>query len=428
MAFGSTSSGSFGEGVGVEELRENLPRDFGWDLVREQFALYCRVPFARIAETTPEALGQLDRVLERRLPQLAGRTTSAFLIADQDFVELDLDRFTYLLKERQVGPIREAIADSLKGLEGGRDPRLRRILNEMSETRQRQILESIKRHGRSASRLTKSRRGRVVAYHQAPPDGTADVALLPTIRAAVGRGAQIGKRGRLDILRQDIQENVRYTRVGSYMCLVVDTATYDEEVQEQTRSIVQSLLLDAYERRDQVGLVLVRGNRAVCAIDFTTDLELVRTRFLQAPWGGLSPFASGLMEGTKMFLARLADTLDVVRIFAVIGTGTANVPMVQGGNVRRELQFLPNLFEHLDLPPLIVDVTPHGSPFLRQFSQETGGRYYHPSRVRYHRVVLAQELLSSVSAGERDRAAAVGKAFLQSLGGRKQGPPDANPG
>ena len=222
---------------------------------------------------------------------------------------------------------------------------------------------------------------------------------------------------RLEILRQEIQEIVRYTRVGSYMCLVVDTSSYDEEVQEQTRSIVRSLLLDAYERRDQVALVLSRGNRATIANNFTTDVEAVRAQFQSSPWGGLSPFASGIVEGTKIFLARLADTIDVVRIFAVIGTGIANVPLLQGGNVRRELQHLPRFFQELDLPPLVVDLTPHGSPFLRQFSQETSGRYYHPSRVRYHRVALAQELLSSVGSGERDRAAAVGRAFLQTLGG-----------
>ncbi|MDE1820320.1 MAG: hypothetical protein KGI98_05635, partial [Euryarchaeota archaeon] len=110
---------------------------------------------------------------------------------------------------------------------------------------------------------------------------------------------------------------------------------------------------------------------------------------------------------------------------AVIGTGLANVPLLQGGNVRRELQFVPRFFQELDLPPLVVDVTPHGSPFLRIFSQGTGGRYYHPSRVRYRRVTLAQELLSSAYSGERDRAAAVGRAFLQTLTGK--GPSSAPP-
>ena len=425
MAFAG-GAGIPAEGLGVEDLRENLPRDYGWELVREQYAVYARVPFPRVAETTPEALERLERAFRREIDQLAQRTTSAFLIADLDFVELDTDRFMSLLKQRQPGPIREAVSDAVKGLEGGRDPRLRRILNEISDQRQREILENVKRHGRATTRITKSRRGRIVAYHQAPPDGTQDVALLPTIRAAVRRGAKISSRlDRLEIVKQDIQENVRYTRVGSYMCLVVDTSTYDEEVQDQIKSIVRSLLLDAYERRDQVGLVLSRGNRAVIASDFTTDLEAVRARFLEAPWGGLSPFSSGIMEGTKLFLARLADTIDVVRIFAVIGTGLANVPLLQGGNVRRELQFVPHFFQELDLPPLIVDVTPHGSPFLRIFSQGTGGRYYHPSRVRYHRVALAQELLSSALSGERDRATAVGKAFLQTLGGR--GPSSSPP-
>lgn len=403
------------EGAGVEDYRDSLLREYGFALVREQYAIYVRVPRSRVIETNISDLDHLDKALKKTLEAIASRTTTAFLIADQDFVELDTDRFLFLISQKEPGPIQEAVQDSIKGLASSRDPRLRRIIEELSEERQRSLLESVRRSGRSGDRLTSGRRGRVVAYHPAPPEGTQDVALFPTIRSAVLRGSEIGAKGRLEILKQDIQENIRYTRVGSYMCLIVDTSSYDDEVQEQSRSVVKSLLLDAYERRDQVALILSRGNRAQIASDFTSDLELIRSRFLSTTWGGLSPFSSGIQEATKIFLARLADTIEVVRLFVLITTGKANVPLVQGGNVRRELTFLPNVFEQIHLPPLVVDVTPHGAPFLRDFARQSAGRYYHPSTVRYHKVSLAQQFLKSAGTGDRDTAAAVGKAFLSKL-------------
>lgn len=409
---GFSAGSARGDVRAVEDLREDLLREYGYEVLREQYALYTRLPASRVSEVTPELLAQLERRLRREVQGLAQRVTTAFVIADQDYVELDIEQFLAVLREHQPSPIRQAASDALSGVAEGRDPRLRRILTELSEARHRELVENVRRGGRSASRLTSGRRGRVVAYHQAPPEGTNDLALLPTIRAAVRRGSRIGPAGRLDIQKQDLQQNIRYTRVGSFMALVADTSSYDEDTQEQIRGLVRSLLLDAYERRDRVGLVLCRGNRAQIASDFTSDVDAVRARFTQSSWGGLSPFTSGVTEGINLFLARLADTIDVVRLYVLLSDGRANVPLVQGGDVRRELMHLPYLFERTSLTPVVVDVSPRGSPFLREFSRVCKGRYYHPPTQRYHQVALAQELLNSLNSGEKDRANLVGKTFL----------------
>ncbi len=409
---GFSAGSARGDVRAVEDLREDLLREYGYEVLRDQYALYTRLPAPRVSEVTPELLAQLERRLRREVQGLAQRVTTAFVIADQDYVELDIEQFLAVLREHQPAPIRQAVSDALSGVAEGRDPRLRRILTELSEVRHRELVENVRRGGRSASRLTSGRRGRVVAYRQAPPEGTNDLALLPTIRAAVRRGSRIGPSGRLDIQKQDLQQNIRYTRVGSFMALVADTSSYDEDTQEQTRGLVRSLLLDAYERRDRVGLVLCRGNRAQVASDFTSDVDAVRARFMQSAWGGLTPFTSGVSEGVNLFLARLADTIDVVRLYVLLSDGRANVPLVQGGDIRRELMHLPYLFERTMLTPVVVDVSPRGSPFLREFSRVCKGRYYHPPTQRYHKVALAQELLNSLNSGEKDRANLVGKTFL----------------
>lgn len=415
MQGAGAQASSNAEASAIEEIREGLLRDYGHELVRDELAFYIRLPVARISDLQNPVFHVLERLLHRQKNSIQSNSTTTFVITDQDFIELDTSKFLLCLELRQAGPIQEAARDAMSGVSGGRDVRLRRMLTEVSQSHSRKVLEKVRRGGRGAEVLTKARRGRVVGYRQAPDDGTQDIAIIPTVRAAVMRGAKIGTEGRLRIETRDMQENIRYTKVSSYVALVVDTSSYDDEVQERIKSLTRSLLLDAYERRDQVGLVLSRGNRAVIASDFTTDVEAVRRQFLEATWGGLSPFASGIMEGIKLFLARLADAQDTIRIMVLLTTGKANVALVQGGDYRRELAQLPRTLQFAGLEPLVVDVTSRGLPFLREFAQSTSGRYYHPPTTRYHQVALAQELLSSIGSGERDRAAAVGRALLSKI-------------
>jgi magnesium chelatase subunit D len=403
------------EATAVEDFRNLLPREYGYEIVKQQYALYIRVPFSEVTVVTPEGLAHLERALRRWEFEIKSGTETCFLIADKDFVEIPTDRFLILLRDREIGPIREAVQDLLRRIETGRDTRLRRILNDLSSQRERHLLDSVRHGGRAAKRLVVGRRGRVAGYRSASPAGVQDLAVVPTIRMAIRKGAKIGDGKRLDIKKEDLQENIRYARIGSYIGLIVDTSTYDEEIREQTEGLVKSLLLDAYERRDRVALVLMQGDSAEIASDFTSDLEAVRIRFMETRWGGLSPFSSGIMQGTRLFLARLADTIDAVRIFLVISTGRANVPMVQGGNVRRELAALPMVLLSTELEPVVVDVSHHGSTFLREFANQTKGRYYHPATVRYYKITLAHELLSSMEEGSKEKTVGVGKAFLEKL-------------
>jgi magnesium chelatase subunit D len=399
----------------VEDFRSLLPREYGYEIVKSQYALYIRVPFSEVTDMNPEGLAHLERALRRWEQEIKGGTETCFLIADKDFVEIPIDRFLILLRDREIGPIREAVEDLLKRIATGRDIRLRRILNDLSSERERHLVDSVRHGGKAAKRLVVGHRGRVAGYRSAPPEGVQDLAVVPTIRMAIRKGAKITDRKRLDIKKADLQENIRYARIGSYIALIVDTSTYDEEIREQTEGLVKSLLLDAYERRDRVALILMHGDRAEIASDFTSDLEAIRVRFMEARWGGLSPFSSGIMQGARLFLSRLADTIDAVRIFLVISTGRANVPMVQGGNVRRELTALPLVLLSTNLTPVVVDVSHHGSTFLREFVNQSHGRYYHPATVRYYKITLAHELLSSMEEGSKEKTAGVGKAFLEKL-------------
>src|SRR5205823_14667758 len=63
---------------------------------------------------------------------------------------------------------------------------------------------------------------------------------------------------------------------------------------------VLSLLRDAYQRRDKVGLVTFRGAGAEVALPPTTSHEIGAARLRDLPTGGRTPLAAGLLTAARL--------------------------------------------------------------------------------------------------------------------------------
>jgi len=77
---------------------------------------------------------------------------------------------------------------------------------------------------------------------------------------------------------------------------------------EQVKTAVLSLLTDAYQRRDKVGLVTFRGGGADLALPPTSSVLAAVRRLADLPAGGRTPLAEGLLcaAGT-LRLERIRD-------------------------------------------------------------------------------------------------------------------------
>ncbi|WP_337201370.1 VWA domain-containing protein [Rhodococcus rhodochrous] len=67
----------------------------------------------------------------------------------------------------------------------------------------------------------------------------------------------------------------------------------------QVKTAVLSLLLDAYRRRDIVGLVTFRGTGATLALPPTNSVDVAAARLRELPAGGRTPLAEGLIEAAE---------------------------------------------------------------------------------------------------------------------------------
>ncbi|MGY1806054.1 putative cobaltochelatase [Blastococcus sp. SYSU D00669] len=154
----------------------------------------------------------------------------------------------------------------------------------------------------------RSERGRVVGSIR--PAGTVTrLHLADTVRAAAPHQVARGRTGPgLRIAREDLRQASLEGREGNLVLFVVDASGSmgSRARMSAVKGAVLSLLLDAYQRRDKVGLVTFRGTTAELALPPTWSVEAAAARLTELPTGGRTPLAAGLL--------RAHDTLRVERV------------------------------------------------------------------------------------------------------------------
>ncbi|MGD0557372.1 MAG: magnesium chelatase subunit D family protein [Streptosporangiaceae bacterium] len=125
---------------------------------------------------------------------------------------------------------------------------------------------------------------------------------------SAGRGAE--QRSELRISTADLREKIREGREGNLVLFAVD-ASGSMAARQRMRAVkgaVLSLLLDAYQRRDKVGLVTFRGSDAELVLPPTSSVEAGARRLTDLRTGGRTPLARGLALAARVLAAeRIRD-------------------------------------------------------------------------------------------------------------------------
>jgi magnesium chelatase subunit D len=101
---------------------------------------------------------------------------------------------------------------------------------------------------------------------------------------------------------EDLRENVREGREGNLILFLVDASgsMAARARMSAVKGAVLSLLNDAYQRRDKVGLVSFRGGDAKILLPPTSSIELAASRLEDLPTGGRTPLAAGLTKAAEV--------------------------------------------------------------------------------------------------------------------------------
>ncbi len=148
----------------------------------------------------------------------------------------------------------------------------------------------------------RSERGRVVGSHR--PEGTVTrLHLVDTVVAAAPHQRERGRTGPgLRLERGDLRQAELEGREGNLVLFVLDASGSmgSRSRVAAVKGAVLSLLTDAYQRRDKVGLVTFRGAGAELALPPTWSVEAAAARLTDLPTGGRSPVAAGLLRAHEV--------------------------------------------------------------------------------------------------------------------------------
>ncbi len=181
---------------------------------------------------------------------------------------------------------------------------------------------------RSATR-TDRKRGRYIKARPLRGRPT-DIAFDATVRTASVHQIHRDKGDlAFAIERQDLQEKVRVRRAANLILFVVDASwsMAAAERMEATKGAVMSLLVDAYQRRDRVGLIVFQKDRARVVLPPTSSVELAQRALRDIPVGGKTPLSSGLFLAYRVMSAAQRREPEVRPLMILLTDGAGNVSM-----------------------------------------------------------------------------------------------------
>ena len=230
--------------------------------------------------------------------------------------------------------------------------------------------------------------------HQA---GTPDLAIDATLRAAAPYQT-IREKGNLAlaITEPDLRYKVREKRIGRHILFVVDASGSmgaDRRMAE-TKAAILSLLMDAYQKRERVGLIVFRGVEAKVALPFTHSVEMAQRCLAQLPTGGKTPLPHALHLAQEILRQEKAKHPQDAFLLVLITDGRANISL-GGARPMEEVKELGAQFQTLGVNSLILDTEPFASCLdlgcLPELSRLMNGQYYSIQSLRAPEVVARVE-------------------------------------
>ncbi|OCZ51906.1 MULTISPECIES: VWA domain-containing protein [Dehalobacter] len=173
---------------------------------------------------------------------------------------------------------------------------------------------------------TSSKQGRYVRYRYPGRDESYDLAFDATLRAAAPYQVFREKNGRaVAVEKTDIRVKVREKRTGNTIIFVVDASGSmgANKRMAAVKGAILSLLNDAYQKRDKVGMIAFKNRSAELLLGITRSVELAEKRMAALPTGGRTPLAAGLNLAYEIVKAAKIKDKDTLPVIVLVSDGRA---------------------------------------------------------------------------------------------------------
>ena len=225
-----------------------------------------------------------------------------------------------------------------------------------------------------------------------PKGETHDIAIDATLRAAAPhqKGRQ-SNRCAVVIRHEDIRRKEREKRTGNIFLFLVDASGSMGacERMKAVKGVVFKMLADAYQKRDRVGMIAFRRDRAEVLLPITRSIEFAQKKLAALPTGGKTPLAQGLIKAEDMLdrLYKQDPLQDPVLI--LITDGRATNSLNKNTDPVRDALSEAERIGHRHMLAAVIDTE---SSFIKlglakELAQKMGASYFHVDKISEDRLL-----------------------------------------
>ena len=188
--------------------------------------------------------------------------------------------------------------------------------------------------GKRSTTRTDLKQGRYVRA-ELPKAKVEDLAFDATIRAAAPFQKMREDNGcALNIKQEDLRQKVREKRIGNTFLFAVD-ASGSMGARERMRAVkgaIFYMLQEAYQKRDRVGMIAFRRQKAELLLPITRSVDLAQKCLAELPTGGKTPLADGLAVALQTLSMLNKHDSELEPILVLVTDGRANATEADGGD------------------------------------------------------------------------------------------------
>lgn len=225
-----------------------------------------------------------------------------------------------------------------------------------------------------------------------PKGETHDIAIDATLRAAAPHQKGRQSNGCAVVIRhEDIRRKQREKRTGNIFLFLVDASGSmgARERMKAVKGVVFKMLADAYQKRDRVGMIAFRRDRAEVLLPITRSIEFAQKKLAALPTGGKTPLAQGLIKAEDMLdrLYKQDPLQDPVLI--LITDGRATNSLNKNTDPVRDALSEAERIGHRHMLAAVIDTE---SGFIKlglakELAQKMGASYFHVDKISEDRLL-----------------------------------------
>lgn len=207
-----------------------------------------------------------------------------------------------------------------------------------------------------------------------------DFALDASIRAAAPfQHNKTDNSLMIEIRKEHIRVKQRERRTGVSILFVVDSSGSMgvKKRMEAVKGAILSLLKDAYEKRDRVGMVSFRRDRAEELLPFTRSIDLAQKKLEKLSTGGKTPLAEGLRKAYNIVKKELKKDKKSLPVIIFLSDGKANFSLYGKDPIAESLELVKKI-RNEKIKCVVID-TEEGFIKLelaKTLSENMGADYY----------------------------------------------------